>query len=327
MITTSTIDLLLKGVRAEFMYVVDQAQKQLAAYESNVYLDATNKTGGLFEEIGAEGRERWEAISVTGVPFLQPTAEAQPFISANYVPSYVTKVEPYKFTERIEVTREAAERRDAKYMAALNAVSKLNVAGENTRAQHRFERFNTAFAVVPAANKELFDYGDGVALVSASHPNKIGGTQSNLVTASDITPTSIESMILTLQNQQDDIGMPMPMGGGQKFLVIPPAKVKKAKEQIDSEWTPGSANNNINVWFGQGWTLVASPYLSATNGGSNTAWFIVDAMNSPLKDIMFRPLTNETWFNEDTKVFVHDISMEHKVGPVDWRGFVGNAGL
>jgi hypothetical protein len=325
MMDSKSIDILLKGVRAEFAYVTDQSEKQLSAYNSNVYLDATNKTGGLFEEVSAVGRQRYESMSVTGVNQLVPTEEVQEFVETSYVPSYITTVEPYQFTRRIKVSRQSAERRDSMYQKALSEVPKLNVAAENTKGSHRFDRFNTAFAVI--TDKHLFDYGDGVALVASNHPDKVGGTHSNLVTASDITPSSIEAMVLVLQNQVDDIGEPMPMGGGQKYIVIPPAKVRKAKEQIGSEWIPDSANNNINVWKSVGWTLVSSPFLSATNGGSNTAWFIVDGTNSPLQDVMFRPVANETWFDENIKAFVYDISFEHKVGARDYRGLVGNAGL
>jgi hypothetical protein len=326
MITSKSIDLLLRGVRAEFANVVDQADRQLAAYSANIYLDATNKTGALFEEISAQGLQRVESIGITGVQELQPTAESQEFVATDYVPSFITRVEPYKFTRRIKVTRESTERRDSKYQKALDEASKLQIAAENTKARHRFDRLNNAFAVVTA--NHLFDYGDGVPLVSASHPMKEGSAvQSNIVTASDISPTSIESMVLVLQNQLDDIGEPMPMGGGHKYIIVPPTKVRRAKEVIESEWVVDTANNNVNVWKGQGWSVITSPFLSAINGGSNTAWFIVDANFSPLKDVMFRPVTNETWFDENTKVFVHDISFEHKVGAYDWRGLVGNQGV
>ena len=325
-ITTRSIDLLLRGVRAEFAMVTDQAEKQLAAYDANVYLDATNKTGALFEERNAIGKQRDEVIQITGVSQLQPTEEFQSFPEADYVPSYVTTVEPFKFARRIKVSQESAERRDSRYQKALNEASKLNIAYANTRNKHRFDRFNK-YAGSVAAYKHLFDYGDGVYLGSASHPDKIGGIHSNLVTASDISPTSIESMILVLQNQVDDIGEPMPMGGGTNYLIVPPAKVKKAKENIDSEWIPYTANNQINVWRSVGWNLVSSPYLSATNGGSNTAWFIVDGLFSPMKDVVFKSVTNETWYEDDTKAFVHDVSFEHKVGAYDYRGLVCNAGL
>lgn len=316
---TRDIEILLKGVRAQFALVVDQASKQLSAYNSDVYLDATNKTGALFEEVSAVGQQRVEYAAVSGVSQLMPTEEAQEFIEKSFVPSYITVVEPYKFTARIKVTREAAERRDARYQSALNEITKLNIAAENTKARHRFDRFNKAFALV--TDKHLFDYGDGVPLVSNSHPDKVGGVHSNLVTASDITPSSIESMVLVLGNQTDDIGEPMPMGGGAKYIVLPRAKVRKAKEVLESDWVVDTANNNINVWKGQGWTMVTSPYLT-----SNTAWFVLDANFSPLKDVMFRNLENETWFDNNTKVFVHDISFEHKVGAIDYRGIVGNPG-
>lgn len=117
------------------------------------------------------------------------------------------------------------------------------------------------------------------------------------------------------------------MGGGVKYLVCPDAKVKKAKEQIDSEWQPDNANNAVNVWRGQGWIVVSSAFLNSANGGSNTAWWVIDANYSPLVDVTFRPMTNNTWFDNNTYVFNHDISFEHKVGAEEYRGLVGNKGL
>ncbi len=318
------IDILLKGVRAEFAQIVDQAQKQKAAYDSNVYLDSTNKTGALFEDINAVGRQRYEAISVTGVSQLQPTEELSEFPETSYVPSYVTSVEPYKFARRIKVSRESVERRDSLYQNALNEALKLNIAGMNTEAKHKFDRFNKAFSLV--TDKHLFDYNDGVALCGA-HPDKVGGTHNNYVTASDVTYSAIEAMVLVLQNQVDDIGEPMPMGGGMKYIVVPPAKVRKTKEVLDSDWVVDTANNNVNVWKGAGWALVSSPYMSASNGGSDTAWFIIDGNFSPLKNVTFRTMSNESWFDENVKAFVHDISFEHKVGAFEYRGLVGNQGL
>jgi len=159
---TRDIDILLRGVRAEFAYITDQAEKQVSAYDANVYLDVTNKTGALFEEVNAVGRQRLESIAITGVSELLPTEERQAFPETSYVPSYITSVEPYKFSRRIKVSRESVERRDTLYQKALDEVSKLNYAWMNTRARHRFDRFNKAFSIATA--KHLFDYGDGVAL-------------------------------------------------------------------------------------------------------------------------------------------------------------------
>lgn len=197
------------GVRAEFAEAADQASAQFAAYNTDIYLDASSKTGALFQEKDAIGRQRYETVSVTGVSELSPTDEAQPFVEANYVPSFITSVEPYKFTKRIVVTQEAAERRDSKYAMAMSEVTKLNVAGENTKAHHRFGKLNHSFASATALSE--FDYGDGVALVSDAHPTQVAGvTQSNLATPSDITNSTIETMVLVLRNQTDDIGEPMP---------------------------------------------------------------------------------------------------------------------
>jgi hypothetical protein len=167
-ITTNSIDSLLRGVRAEFLKVVDQAEKQTSAYDANAYLDSTNKTGGLFEEISAVGQQRIEFTSVTGVSELSPTKELQPFVEKNYTPSYITPVEPYKFTARIKVSQESAERRDSRYMKALNEASKLNFAYMNTKAKHRMEVFNYSTTAQASLPVQLFGYGDGVALSASA---------------------------------------------------------------------------------------------------------------------------------------------------------------
>lgn len=328
-ILTRTIDLLLRGVRADFALIIDQAEKQVNAMENNVYLDATNKTGALFDEMNATGYQRREFISVTGVSELLPVEELQPFPETTYQPSYITSVEPFKFARRVKVSQEAVDRRDTQYQKALDEVSKLQYAWVNTKTRQMFDRFNRAFSTVAAGIYWLFDYNDTVALVASNHPLKNGSTYSNTVTASAITTTSIESMVLVLQNQVDDIGEPAPMGGGTKYLVLPFAKVRTAKEQIESEWIPSSANNNINVWRTTGWIMVTSPFLGAAQGGagSDTAWFVVDAMYSPLKDVIFKSVENHTWYDENTKAFVYDIEFQHKVGAIDFRGLVGNTGL
>jgi len=327
-ILTRSIDLLLRGVRADFALIIDQAEKQVNAMQNNVYLDTTNKTGALFDEMNATGYQRREFISVTGVNELLPVEELQPFPETTYQPSYITAVEPYKFARRVKVSQESVDRRDTQYQKALDEVSKLQYAWINTKTRQMFDRFNKAFATIANGVYYLFDYNDGVALCATNHPLKNGNTYSNLVTASAISTTSIESMILVLQNQVDDIGEPAPMGGGTNYLVLPFSKVRVAKEQIESEWIPGNANNNINVWKTTGWMMVTSPFLGAAQGqGSDTAWFIVDAMYSPLKDVIFKAVESHTWYDENTKAFVYDIEFQHKVGAVDFRGMVGNQGL
>lgn len=328
-ITTRNIDVYLRGIRADFAEVVDQAQKQIGAYETNVYLDSTNKVGGLFAENDRSGQQRVEYLGTTGVSRLLPTNELAAFPQTTYQSTYLTQAEPFKFARRIVVSRESVERRDNQYNKALEEASKLQYAYINTRASNKFDRFNQAFAAVTASH--LFDYGDvdagATALVANNHPDKVGNTHSNLVGPSAITPVSIEAMVLALQNQVDDIGEPMPMGGGTKFMVVPPALVRLAKQNLETELEPFTANNQINVWYGAGWTVVSSAHLSAAHGGSNTAWFVLDGQNSPLVEEIFKPITAETWFDDDRKAFVHDVEFNHKVGAKDYRGIVGNQGI
>ena len=64
-----------------------------------------------------------------------------------------------------------------------------------------------------------FAGGDGVAFFSNSHP-VVGGTQDNLLAASDLSETTLETALIAVQNTQDDRGILT--GTRAESLHIPP---------------------------------------------------------------------------------------------------------
>ena len=324
--TTRDIEILLRGVRAEFAEVIDQAEKALRLYEGNVYLDVDNKIGPLFVEENASGYQRREYASLYGVDELEEIGELEDFPEGHIGIGYITSVEPYKYGRKISASWESVKRRDPKYQRALDATRRLRIGATITKYKHLFNIFNKAFTSQSSLPNYMFGYGDGAPLCG-THTLKNGSTITNTVTASDITPDAIESMVLKLQSMTDDEGNPMPMGGGRKALVVPPAKVKKAKEVLGTEREPYTNNNTINVWYNEEWYLISSPYLSSAYGGSDTAWFIVDMNNSPLVYVEFTPVTMEKpYYRPENMSFHWQIFAEWKVGWIDFRGIVGNQG-
>ncbi|HXP50108.1 MAG TPA: hypothetical protein VN922_09155, partial [Bacteroidia bacterium] len=124
--TTGSLGQFLEGVRAKFFQVFDQGQAEVAHYDLAELMKASHQISPLVERLNAAGRQKIEATSVTGTTqLLQPTGEAEPFKEMDFLPSYITAVQPFKFTGRIRVTREAVERTAVEYRAALDEVSKL----------------------------------------------------------------------------------------------------------------------------------------------------------------------------------------------------------
>ena len=88
--------------------------------------------------------------------------------------------------------------------------------------------------------------GDGVSLLSASHPTGGGSTQSNtLATAADLSETSLETLLIQISEAKDDREIPIALIG-QK-LICPPELLFVAERVLNSNLRPGTADNDINA--------------------------------------------------------------------------------
>ena len=88
--------------------------------------------------------------------------------------------------------------------------------------------------------------GDGVALCATNHPNVSGGTFANKPTVdADLSEASLEDAMIAVMGFQNDRGLlinVMP-----KSLVVARQNWYNANRILKSVYTPGSANNDINV--------------------------------------------------------------------------------
>lgn len=88
--------------------------------------------------------------------------------------------------------------------------------------------------------------GDGVSLCSTAHPNATGGTFANKPTVdADLSETALEDAIIALMGYQNDRGLlinVMP-----KSLHVARQNWFNANRILQSVYSPGTANNDINV--------------------------------------------------------------------------------
>lgn len=114
-----------------------------------------------------------------------------------------------------------------------------------------------------------YTYGDGVPLISASHPN-VTGNQSNLLTvAADFSESALEDMTIQMMNATNSRGLNIPILA--KCLIGPTALVYEFERVLSSVLTPGSANNAINAIRSKGVVPKTSinPFLTDPD-----AWFL-----------------------------------------------------
>ena len=88
--------------------------------------------------------------------------------------------------------------------------------------------------------------GDGVSLCSTAHPNTNGGTWANKPSVDvDLSEASLEDALIAVMGLTNDRGLlinVMP-----KSIIIPRQEWFNANRILKSVYTPGSANNDINV--------------------------------------------------------------------------------
>lgn len=110
---------------------------------------------------------------------------------------------------------------------------------------------------------------DGKALFATDHPLLQGGTQSNKPSVdADLSVTSLTAALTAIEKLVDERGLKRPLRAAN--LVIPIDYWKTARELLDSDYIPESANNAINALQSKKLALIESHYITDTN-----AWFLV----------------------------------------------------
>lgn len=167
--------------------------------------------------------------------------------------------------------------------------------------------------------------GDGVSLFNASHPLKAGGTYSNTLGSTALSPTSIQSAILNgFDLLVDDRNIPIVRTA--KFLVVPPQLEKTALEIVKSQYVPFTADNQVNIQY-ERLQVVVSRYLTST-----TAWFVLGNKGEDEGDhhhinVYWKWKDNfEQDKDFDTKSLKNSMDFRFTYGWDDWRAAYGSQG-
>lgn len=165
--------------------------------------------------------------------------------------------------------------------------------------------------------------GDGVSLLSASHPNVSGGVYSNqLATASDLSEAALEQAVIDISLLRNDRGLLIALR--PKQLIIPPQLQFEAHRILKSDGRVGTDLNDPNALkqmglFQDGVTI--NHYLNDTD-----AWFIRTTASDGMKYF-------ERWGDKfemdndfDTDNAKYKATARYSFGWTDPRGIFGSAG-
>lgn len=175
---------------------------------------------------------------------------------------------------------------------------------------------------------------DGQYLYDNDHPKnreETGIVYDNLL----VGPLSHDNLELAEKKVSDNLydmkGLPIPMADNPILLYAPALKGKAERLLSDrAEYIPESGLVNsemaINRFSGQ-YNPICWRLLSAKEGGSDTAWYIIYKEAESLRGVYGRRPSFDNWIDKDIEAYVFKGSLMFAAGAVDWRGVFASTGL
>lgn len=240
--------------------------------------------------------------------------------------TYTTKVIYRNYGGAIEVTKNLIEDRD--FESELDEMKDMSRSVNYSMDKSGCQLFNGGFATTVAVNAyDMTWYADGNPQYSTVHATVVPGasTQSNASsTGIKLSHDNLEIARLALMRQKTDNGLAMAMAG-KLTLVTSLDNEKLAKEIGGSDLTPQNANNAINVFKGS-MDLVTSTFLDTTNGGSNSAWFLLNVPMAKLYQTSRQEKRLESDVNIRNKMVTYTVDARWANCSKEWKGTWGSKG-
>jgi len=165
--------------------------------------------------------------------------------------------------------------------------------------------------------------GDGVALVSTSHPIVNGTFSNQLTTPAALSQTSLEQLLIQIRNAVDNNGKRIRLT--PKKIVTGPSNVFQAETLLKSVLRAGTADNDINPVKSMG--LLAEGQANLSRITSTTAWWVQTDAPEGLKLLMRRGLEKSMEGDFETDSMRYKATERYTFGWTDPRGVYGTAGV
>lgn len=167
-----------------------------------------------------------------------------------------------------------------------------------------------------------FKGGDGVALLSASHPLANGSTFSNFLSGMQLSETSLDTARIMIERAVDEKGLQIALN--PQDLIIPPDLVTVAHRLLQSTLRPGTNNNDANWMKDMG--LFGKPPIKMNRIIDPDAWFIKTDAPKGLIHYKRRAFSFETEFDANTRSFQGYASERYSFGHFNPRCIWGSLG-
>ena len=286
------------------------------------YGEVNNEHEPLFEVENSD-RAFEEEVLFTGFGTAPTKGEGASVSYDDAQESYTARYTAETVALAFAVTEEAMEDNLYDTFAKLRAKG-LARAMANTKQVKAANIFNNGFSDT---------IGDSAAFFSASHPTISDGNQSNLLAASDLAESTLETALTSIQKIKDDRGILV--GASAVSLHIPVDYWAVADRVLSSPGntqasaasgaTSGGFNTNaINAVRHMG--MVPEGYHINRRLTDTDAWFVKTDVPNGTKMFVRSPLQTKMEPDFDTGNLRFKARERYSFGVSDWRGFFGSAG-
>ena len=282
------------------------------------YGEVNNEHQAIYE-IENSDRAFEEEVLFTGFGTAPTKGEGAAVSYDDAQESYTARYTAETVALAFAITEEAMEDNLYDTFAKLRAKG-LARAMANTKQVKAANLFNNGFSDT---------IGDGVAFFSDSHPTVADGLQDNLLAASDLAESTLETALTAIQKTKDDRGILI--GASAVSLHIPVDYWAVADRVLSS---PGNTQtsaaaadpntNAINAIRHMG--MVPEGYHINRRFTDTDAWFVKTDVPNGTKMFIRSPLQTKMEPDFDTGNLRFKARERYSFGVSDWRGWYGSAG-
>ena len=282
------------------------------------YGEVNNEHQAIYE-IENSDRAFEEEVLFTGFGTAPTKGEGAAVSYDDAQESYTARYTAETVALAFAITEEAMEDNLYDTFAKLRAKG-LARAMANTKQVKAANLFNNSFTDT---------IGDGVAFFSDSHPTVADGLQDNLLAASDLAESTLETALTAIQKTKDDRGILI--GASAVSLHIPVDYWAVADRVLSS---PGNTQtsaaaadpntNAINAIRHMG--MVPEGYHINRRFTDTDAWFVKTDVPNGTKMFIRSPLQTKMEPDFDTGNLRFKARERYSFGVSDWRGYFGSAG-
>ncbi len=282
------------------------------------YGEVNNEHEPLFD-IENSDRAFEEEVLFTGFGTAPTKGEGASVSYDDAQESYTARYTAETVALAFAVTEEAMEDNLYDTFAKLRAKG-LARAMANTKQVKAANIFNNGFSDT---------IGDSAAFFSAAHPTISDGNQSNLLAASDLAESTLETALTSIQKIKDDRGILI--GASAVSLHIPVDYWAVADRVLSSpgntQTSAADANPNTNAINAvRHMGMVPEGYFINRRLTDTDAWFVKTDAPNGTKMFVRSPLQTKMEPDFDTGNLRFKARERYSFGVSDWRGFFGSAG-